>query len=385
MKKKIAILFGGRSVEHEISVITALQMMEAIDLQKYDIIPVYIDLEGRWMTGKPLTDKAFYKSYAQNADKLVEVTLLPKPGLKGLTVLKDQRTIPVDLYFLCFHGQYGEDGCIQGLLELADAAYTGCGHLVSALSMHKAHTKSIMKNAGIPVLPGAVVRRRTAQKDIDKTIDSLDLGGFPLIIKPLHLGSSIGVSRANNRHEVYQALARAFKYDTEVLIEPCLTNMLEINASVLEGEEPLVSVVEIPVASQEFLTYDDKYLRGSKSKSGEQQSEGLAGLVRDIDPQSLDPKLKKQVQDYALQAYGLLECGGVVRFDFYFDCNSDQLYFNEVNPLPGSLSYYLWEKSQPRLLYTELIDSIINAAEKHHGDKHDVCRDFGFKALVEGC
>ncbi len=203
---------------------------------------------------------------------------------------------------------------------------------------------------------------------------------FPLFVKPCHLGSSIGISIANDLPSLNAALAKVFRYDDEAIIEPCVTKLLEINVAVMDGEPPLASVVEIPIASEQALTYEDKYLRNNSKVSG--GSQGMAGLTRLIDPKDLDPAIKQKVTDYALKAFQLLGCSGVGRFDFIFDLSSNQLYFNELNPIPGSLSYYLWEKSQPPLLYTELIHRLIANAQCRKAQRLALQRDLGFKALL---
>lgn len=368
-EKKLAVLFGGRSVEHEISVITALQLIEAVDQSRYHITPVYLSQQGPWYTGEALLDKSFYRQLPASLAKVDEVTLLPKPGVGGLMVFGAGAVIPIDVCVMAFHGQYGEDGCVQGLCELADLPYTGCPVLSSALCMHKGQAKMLLRDQGIPVLPFVVVSRdeaRLALPQLRKSITSTPgLEAFPLFVKPCHLGSSIGVGIAHNRHELDIALARVFQSDVQAIIEPCVTDLMEINVSVLGGAVPRASVVEIPVATGELLSYEDKYLRGSKAK-GPGPTDGMAGLTRVINPQDLDPKIKDAVIEHALKAYRLLDCGGVVRLDFIYDLKGEQLYFNEINPIPGSLSFYLWDKSEPPLLYPELIDQLVAEAEARH-------------------
>jgi D-alanine-D-alanine ligase len=388
-QKRVAVLFGGRSAEHEISIITALQAITALDTLRYHITPVYIDPNGRWYTGAALLDKAFYKKLPEALSQLELVTLLPDPTIEGLYRLNHKQTsikdavIPIDIYFLAFHGQHGEDGCIQGLLEMANATYTGSNVSASAVAMNKYLCKQFLLSHGIPCLPAAVVKRKNVPQSIQELkrfIESHDaLNQFPLFVKPCHLGSSIGISIANNLQELHAALAKALRYDDEALIEPCVTQMMEINVSILDGTPPTASVVELPVASNQMLTYEDKYLRGRKKMGAE--STGMASLTRVIDPQDLDPALKKQVTNYALNAFQLLDCCGVVRFDFMVDLARQRLYFNELNPVPGSLSFYLWEKSNPPILYTEILDRIILRAEKKTQSKLALQQNLGFKAL----
>ena len=363
-KTRVAVLFGGRSVEHEVSIITAVQMMAALDTSVYELIPVYLDRSGKWWTGEQLIHREFYHALPSSLHHATQVTLLPQPDIKGLTVLGSEKTIPVDICLMAFHGRHGEDGCIQGLLELTGLPYTSCGPRASAVAMDKDLCKRVVQSYGIPVLPWTTVSRHEPQESLKKTRETIlkqpGLEKFPLFVKPSHLGSSVGVGIAHDHASLDAALAKVFKYDIEAIIEPCVTNLLEINVSVLEANPPLVSPVEIPVASDGVLTYEDKYCRGAKSKGG--APDGMAGLTRVVNPQDLDLNLKEMVQKYAKEAFRYLECRGVVRFDFLVDLDTDTLYFNELNVLPGSLSYYLWEKADPPLLYTELLNHLVSSA-----------------------
>ncbi|HAZ43947.1 MAG TPA: D-alanine--D-alanine ligase, partial [Cyanobacteria bacterium UBA11371] len=264
--KNLAVLFGGRSVEHEISVITALQLINVLDVERYRPIPVYIAQSGRWYTGEALLNKEFYKKLPASLSQVQEVTLLPVPRIGGLTVLQPKKhgeVIPVDIYFLAFHGTYGEDGCIQGLMEMADVAYTGCGVLSAALGMNKYQCKTHLSANGIPVLPATVVHRDEGRKSLtavrDRILSTPGLEQFPLFVKPCNLGSSIGISVASDIAGLNAALVNTFRYDSQAIVEPCVKDILEINVAVLEDDEPVASVVEMPVSTSGVLTYEDKY------------------------------------------------------------------------------------------------------------------------------
>jgi len=390
--KNIAVFFGGRSAEHEISVITALQLIEALDVTKFNPIPVYIDHKGRWFSGEALLKREFYKSLPESTSEVAEVVLLPIPRTGGLTILKDskgvfanKKIIPVDLCITAFHGQFGEDGCMQGLFELADLPYTGCAVPASAVSMNKFICKSAVSAHGIPVLPGALVQKPEAILDMEmackSVLETSGLTKFPLFVKPCNLGSSIGIGVAKDRAGLSAALANVFKYDVAALVEPCITNRMEINISVLDGSPPKASVVEIPVASLEALTYEDKYMRSGGKKTG--RSSGMASLTRKIDPSDLDPKYKEAVTNYALKSFKLLECGGVVRFDFMVNLDTGDLFFNELNTIPGSFAFYLWAKTKPQVLYTEILNQIIEQAEIIYQRRASLQRDTGFRALMQ--
>jgi D-alanine-D-alanine ligase len=398
-KKNIAVLFGGRSVEHEISVITALQLINVLDVTQYEPIPVYIAQSGRWYVGDRLLEKSFYRGLPGSLREVQEVALIPIAGSKGLTVINPQRglfsfgksadIVPIDVYFLAFHGTFGEDGCIQGMLEMADATYTGCAVLPAALVMNKYKCKKTLEAAGIPVLPAAVVDRSIAQKSLAQVRDQIfatpGLEQLPLFVKPCNLGSSIGIGVAKDEASLNGCLVNTFRYDSQAIIEPCVKNILEINVSVVGDEdEVLASVVEMPISISGVLTYEEKYLRddGAK-KTGDSESQGMASLSRIIDPQDMDRGLKQAGIDYAKKAFQLLGCSGVSRIDFIIDADANQLYFNEINTLPGSLSFYLWMKSRPQLVYTELLNRIIQQAEKRQGTKLSLKRQEGMKALFK--
>lgn len=377
----LAVLFGGRSIEHEISVITGLQAILALDPQKYHILPVYCAMNGKWYTGGSLFEKSFYKKLPSAYEQLTEITLLPDPTIGGFKELKTNRIHPVDRCLLCFHGQYGEDGCVQGLLELADLPYTGSRVLSSALTMSKSHTKLLLKASGIPCLPHVLAKKEEAIKDFSAVRNNiLAKLEYPLFIKPNHLGSSIGVAKASDKESLEQALAKVFLYDSRAIVEPYIENLLEINVSILEGDPPRPSVVEIPIASKDALSYEDKYLKGGSKSSGG-SSQGMAGLTRIIDPSDLDQNIKQNVINYALKAFEELDCSGICRFDFMLDTSTESLYFNEVNPIPGSLSFYLWDHAKPRLLYSELLDILIEHSERKNALLSTLKRDFGFLAL----
>ena len=387
---RVAVLFGGRSVEHEISVISALQLMLAVDPAKFDLIPVYITPNGSWYIGAALLERSFYAKALENLAQLEEVTLLPKPGVGGLTRLGARGpsgVIQVDLFLPAFHGQYGEDGCIQGLFEMAQVPYTGSDLPSSAITMNKYLCKMYLSAHGIPVLPASIVNRNEAQADIKQVVSGLlsqdKFKHFPLFIKPCNLGSSIGVSRVNDATELAAALAKVFRYDTQALVEPCVSKIIEINVSVRAqlGIESGIeaSVVEIPVSESGTLSYEEKYLRDGGKKSG--RSQGMASLTRVIDPADLDSELRNQVIELAKRSFSLLGCSGVARLDFIVDLAKNKLYFNELNAFPGSCAFYLWARSKPRVLYTQLIEDMINAALGRFATNAALDRDIGLRAL----
>lgn len=404
-RKTVAVMFGGRSVEHEISIISGLQLIKALDVVKYKSLPVYIAASGKWYAGDALLDRNFYKAMPASLNEVDEVTLLPQPDVGGLTILRPklnqgystmatttENVIPVDVFFVAFHGTYGEDGCIQGVLEMSEMPYTGCGVLSSALGMSKYHCKKLLESHGIPVLPGALVYREAIEVNLGNNLAQVreqifgtpGLEKFPLFVKPCNLGSSIGVAKAKDIAGLDAALLQVFKYDFSAIIEPCLDNKMEINVSVLDDAEPIASVLEIPVSSSgDELTYEDKYMRGGGSKKSAPVSQGMAGLTRVIDPPDLSAEIKKTAQDYAVRSFKALGCAGVSRIDFMMDLSTNILYFNEINTLPGSLSFYLWMNSHPPIFYTDMLTHIIERGEARAHRKSALSREIGFKALFK--
>ena len=316
-KKNLAVLFGGRSVEHEISVITALQLMNVIDVTQYEIIPVYIAQTGRWYVGDNLLDKNFYRRLPTSVTEAQEVALLPIAGSKGLTYLQRHPDIlPIDIYFLAFHGTFGEDGCIQGMLEMADATYTGCGVLPAALGMNKYQCKMMLKAAGIPVLPAALIDRRDAQKSLAAVREQIfatpGLEQLPLFVKPCNLGSSIGIGVAKDERTLNACLVNTFRYDSHAIVEPCVKDILEVNVSVLDDDEITASVIEMPVSLSGVLTFEEKYLRddGGK-KTGGNESQGMASLSshhRPPRPQSRTQTSRPRLRETGFQSPRLFGC-----------------------------------------------------------------------------
>jgi D-alanine-D-alanine ligase len=405
--KNVAILFGGRSVEHEISVLTALEALQALDTSRFKPTLVYIDLHGRWWTGDKLKDKSFYQAFASRSEgakvEVEEVILLPVPGMNGLvrgqkdSVMssvarlfggggaKKDTVLPIDVFMPLLHGTFGEDGCIQGLFEMAEVAYTGSAVLAAATGMSKPTTKALAKARGVPVLPWEVVEARDWNpRDPGATVERLSaaLGPWPLFVKPANLGSSVGVAKAEDGPALIAALVKVFRHDSQAIVEPCVQDLSEINVSVRDVGSALASVVEMPVTRSKsgVLTYEDKYVSpGGKAKmSG---GAGMANMARVIDPKDLPPEYRDAAREHAATVYAALGCKGVARIDFILDGARGALYFNEINTLPGSLAHYLWSASAPSLTYTELLTHLLDEGIARHAAERQLSREFGFKAL----
>lgn len=372
---KVAVFFGGKSVEHDVSVVTALQLMENIDKSKYEVIPVYITRNGDWFTGEKLKSVDAVRNF-DPADPELTRCYLPAnararqlyryDAKKGGLFKKEERVIAtIDVAIPAMHGLHGEDGTLQGLLELAAVPYTSCGVLGSAAGMDKILMKAAFKGAGLPVLPYIYFDRGTLESCMEQHLDSAEAAlSYPMFVKPANLGSSIGISKANNRAQLEEAIRVASHYDRRILVEQGVASLEEINCSAMGfGSDVQTGVCEMPVTWEEFLTYDEKYMRGGKSgkgsKGGSGGADGMAALARRI-PAPISPEMTALVEKYTVEAFRLLDCKGVVRIDYILDKSSNTLYINEINTIPGSFAYYLWEPKG--MSYTKLLDRLIELA-----------------------
>ena len=372
MKKQIGVIFGSRSCEREVAIISAVQLMRFADPDKYDIIPVYIDEHGSWYTGEILKQIETYKPFRPETKGIRKVFPDLSSGSGALLCLnrgnglfaKDRLEIAarIDAYIIVMHGMNGEDGTLQGLMELANIPYTSTGVTGSSVGMDKIIMKQFFKGADLPVLPGEWYTRREFTADPQKVIaDVSGKLGFPVFVKPANQGSSIGVSRADSEEKLKEALELAFEYDRRVLVEKGLDKPIELNCSVLGYDGDLcASPIEMPLNTHDFLDFGDKYLAGNGSK-------GMASLSRVL-PAPIEDSLREEIQELSKKIFRIMDCKGVVRIDYMFDRISEKLYITEINTIPGSLAFYLWEKDG--ISYRELIDRMIDYAEKAHADKN---------------
>lgn len=358
---RVGIIFGGRSGEHEVSLRSVQSIMAAIDRKKYDVLPIGITKEGRWIAG----DNAV-KALTSGDVEGTPAALLGEPGqrtIRGIEPVEDRpATIglhdigTVDVIFPVLHGPYGEDGTVQGLLELADIPYVGSGVVGSAVGMDKAIFKSVMMAQGIPVLPYHLVLRSTWENEPQRVLDNIENTlTYPVFVKPANLGSSVGISKAVDRQTLSAALDVAAQYDRRLLVEQGI-EAREIEVSVLGNETPMASVPGEVIPGDEFYSYEDKYIND------------VADLLI---PAPLDDALAAQIQDIAVQAYIAMDAAGLSRVDFLLDKNTDDVWLNEINTIPGftSISMYpkLWEASG--ISYPDLIDRLLQLALARHADK----------------
>ena len=372
MKKTIGVVFGSRSCEREVAIISAVQLMRHIDREKYDLIPVYIDENGNWYTGEKLTDISSYKPFRADQNGIVKVfpdlssasgaLLTLRKGTGLLAREKLEIAARVDVYIVVMHGLNGEDGTLQGLLELANVPYTSTGVAGSALGMDKIMMKQFFRGAGLPVLPGVWFTRNAFRNNPDSVTEQVEKEiGYPVFVKPANLGSSIGVSRADNRESLLDSLELAFEYDRRVLVEKGLDKPIELNCSVKGYDDDVqASPIEMPLNSDGFLDFGDKYLASGGSK-------GMASLHRVL-PAPIEDSLRDEIQEMSRTIFRMLDCKGVVRIDYMFDRESGKTYITEINTIPGSLAFYLWENAG--IPYSSLIDDMIRYAEKAYADKN---------------
>jgi D-alanine-D-alanine ligase len=360
-KVRVGLLFGGRSGEHEVSLMSARGVMGAIDRAKFEVVPIGITRQGRWLaSGDPM--KALSSGVATESDLGL---LLAEPSRLGLMRVVDQgqeqvlsavRVSQLDVVFPILHGPYGEDGTIQGLLELADIPYVGAGVAASAVGMDKALFKDIMCAHGLPVVAYLVIKRRAWEREPEETLAQIEAEiGYDCFVKPANLGSSVGISKAHNRSDLCAALDEAARYDRKLLVENAI-DAREIEVSVLGNDEPIASVPGEIVPCNEFYDYAAKYIDGESDL---------------LIPAPIPPDTAQLIQRLAVQSYRAIDCAGMARADFLLDRQTEKVYVNELNTLPGftPISMYpkLWEASG--ISYTELIDRLIQLALERHADK----------------
>jgi D-alanine-D-alanine ligase len=368
-KLRVGVIFGGRSGEHEVSLVSAQGIMNAMDKEKYEVIPIGITKEGRWLTsGEPmeLLQSPFSFPPAGGGDERGGVADAQRTEARTRElVIRDRRDLvpgtretgfpQVDVVFPVLHGPYGEDGTVQGLLELADIPYVGAGVLGSALGMDKIAMKSVFKNHGLPVAEHLALKRKDWERDPEAMMELIEKKlGYPCFIKPTNLGSSVGISKVHQRSELAPALALATRYDRRMLAERAV-NAREIEVSVLGNDEPIASVPGEIIPCREFYDYIAKYI--------DDRSELII-------PADLPPQVTRRIQELAIAAFLSVDCAGMARVDFLLDRDTGELYVGELNTIPGftPISMYpkLWEASG--ISYSELIDRLIELALERHAD-----------------
>lgn len=381
MKIKLLVLFGGQSVEHEVSVISAVQAMASLSREKYEIIPLYITKQNLFYTGEALFDIERYKDVPALLKDCKRV--IPVKNESGAAIeyyparkLGSNVASEIDAALPVVHGTNVEDGALQGFLQTLGVPYAGCDVISSAVGMDKYVMKTVLAASGIPVLPGVCFHTKDYFRDPAEILNKLELEiGYPMIIKPVNLGSSVGIKIAASRSELSDAVENAAMYSQRILAEHAVTNLREINCSVLgDYATARPSLLEEPVTSGEILSYDDKYKGGAKS------SKGMSGASRKI-PAELPEEQTEYIKELAVKTFRALNCSGVSRIDFIMDTDAEKIYVNEINTIPGSLSFYLWEGAG--VSYPELLDELVDLALKRGREREALSFSYDTNLLSE--
>lgn len=365
MKKRIGLFFGSKSVEHEISIITAMQVYNAIDKSKYTVYPIYISKKGEWFTGDNLLKIENFRNLS-NIPKISQKITGIKISNDNILTLETEgiinKKIFIDIAFSVIHGNYGEDGKIQGIFEMLNVPYVGCGVLSSSIGMDKVIMKEIFKANNLPIVNYIWFKRNDWEKDRNEIINKIENSfKYPVFVKPANLGSSIGITKAENREILIYGVEIAKHYDSKIVVEEEVKNLKEINCSVMGNEEVIPSKLEEVKSPKIFLDYDSKYKLSSK---GSYMFKRFGHII----PAELSEEKTKEIQELAVKVFKALDCKGLVRVDFLMDSETEKVYVNEVNTLPGALSFYLWEASG--ISFDKLIDNLINISLEVFEDKN---------------
>lgn len=362
MKTNIGVFFGGCSTEHEISVISASQAMSAIDRSVYDVTPIYITKQGKFYTGEALLDVANYRNTTSLLEKCKEVYMRPVKGDFNLYLMKkplfgSNIATKLDVVIPVLHGSYGEDGTFEGILDAMGIPYAGCNVLASANGMDKITMKMILQACGVPVVDYVWFTDGQWRANKDAMIQNIESKlGYPVIIKPANLGSSVGIGRATNRETLIERINDAERYSSRIIVEHMVENLHEVNCSVLgDCDEYETSVCEEPIKSGEILSYEDKYMGGTKGAKGMQASQKRI-------PADLPEEISNRIRFLAGETFRVLSCHGVSRVDVIMDADNGEIYVNEINTIPGSLSFYLWEATG--LSFDKLMNRLVKLALK---------------------
>lgn len=378
--KNILVAFGGPSPEHEVSVLTAMQAISALSGPSTRCIPLYIAKNGQWFTGSEFTELESYKDLGKLVARGRRCAF--ETNESGHTVLAEttdplfgkRKKQRIDVVLCAFHGSDGENGSFQGVCEVFNLPYTGSGVAGSAVGMDKFIAKSLCRAFGFPVVPDVAFYESEWVEGQDGILQKCESIGFPLFVKPVSLGSSIGVARADDRKALIRKIEEAFRYDAHLIVEKGVHPLMELNCSVIGTPESAeASVLEHPVAASEVLTFEDKYQRGGSGK-------GMASAERVI-PAPVDEQLTEKVRDMATGIFRRLNCSGLARLDFLYNPETKDLFFNEINTIPGSFSFYLWDHSG--VGFPELLQRLIRIAEERHRTKNGRVRSYDTNLLSE--
>ena len=367
MKIRVGVIFGGCSVEHEVSIISALQAIENINYDKYEVVPIYISKDKYWYTGNTLLNISNYKDIEGLLKKCHKVTLIKNNDEYQLITNKglfNKAIDKIDIAFPIVHGQNVEDGTLAGYLDTIGIPYVGSNVLGSSIGQDKVIIKDILKSNNINVVDYIWFYDKEYLTDKDNILKRIKSLGYPVIVKPASLGSSIGINYVKNDKVIEDAILEAIDYDKKIIVEKCIDNLIEVNCSVLGNYEySTASVIEEVVSNNNILTYSDKYVGGNKSKG---KIEGIVNTSRII-PANISDDLSNKIKDISKKVFRLLNFSGVVRIDYLINSKTNEFYVNEPNTIPGSLSFYLWDKCDKP--YKDLLDDLITISIKEYKEK----------------
>ena len=387
MKIKLGVFFGGKSVEHEIAIITANQAITSLNKEKYEIIPIYISKNGKMYTGEKLFDLKEYR----DLDKLLkncEEVVCVNDGNKVKVLRVNNKMFgknivnTIEVAFPIMHGTNGEDGSIQGFLEILGVPYIGPDVLASSIGMDKIMMRRILKEQGIPSLDYVAFYSLDYIKDEEKYIKEIEEKlTYPVIVKAANLGSSVGIKKAKDREGLAEAIEFAMEFSDRIMVENAIVKLKEINCSVMgDMIEAVPSTCEEPIGSDEILSYTDKYVGNNKTKGGS-KSQGMATLQRKV-PADISEEMTKKIQDIAVKTFKILGCNGVSRIDFMIDLENNNVYVNEINTIPGALSFYLWEATGKS--FEKELDELIELAFKRNRERQNRTYSYDQNILALG-
>ena len=387
MKIKLGVFFGGKTVEHEISIITANQAITSLNKDKYEIIPIYISKSGKMYTGEKLFDLKEYR----DLDKLIkscEEVVCVNDGNKAKVLRVNSKILSknvlntIEIAFPIMHGTNGEDGSIQGYLEILGIPYIGPDVLASSIGMDKIMMRRILKEQNIPSLDYVAFYSLEYIKDENKYIQEIEEKlTYPVIVKAGNLGSSVGIKKAKNTEDLKDAIEFAMEFSDRIMVENAITKLKEVNCSVMgDMIEATASICEEPIGSDEILSYTDKYVGNSKTKGGS-KSQGMATLQRKV-PAEITKEQAEKIQEIAVKTFKLLGCNGVSRIDFMIDLNDNNIYVNEINTIPGALSYYLWEATGKT--FEKELDELVELAFKRNRERQNRTYSYDQNILALG-
>lgn len=381
MKIKLAVLFGGKSTEHEISIISAIQAIGSMNKEKYEVIPIYITKDNEFYVGENVGKISSYTDIPKLIKESRRVILVGNGNgadiiYYPLKKFGNNKYNSIDVAFPIVHGTNVEDGTLQGYLHMLNIPYVGCDVASSAVGMDKYVMKTVLKDNDIPVLDCFIANAKEYDNNPDEMVEKIEEKiSYPLIVKPINLGSSVGISKADTREKLFDALETAFSFSQKVLVEEAVQNLKEINCSILgDTEYAEASECEEPVNTDDILSFEDKYIGGSKDGA----SKGMATLKRKI-PADITADEREYIREIAVKAFKALGCNGVSRIDFMMDTSTRKIWLNEINTIPGSLSFYLWEPLGMK--YTKLLDRMIELALKRERENSNLTFSFDSNVL----